>query len=148
MQTETVTAKKGRSKKPTLNGECEHHDKGINPSAPLNASGIHPFEFKVLVLPDEYQNVKRWTGTDGQTYELALPDEHVDMEKRAVYRGTLIALSPTAFSYESWPAGTVLPKPGDKVLYGKYAGTNVKGPKDGKEYRVLNDKDIIALLDA
>ena len=69
------------------------------------------------------------------------------MEKRAVYRGTLIAMAPTAFSYENWPAGTVLPKPGDKVLFGKYAGTNVKGPKDGKEYRVLNDKDIIALLD-
>jgi chaperonin GroES len=138
MQTETVTAKKGRSKKPTLNGECEHHDKGINPSAPLNASGIHPFEFKVLVKPDEFQRI-----TKGG---IIIPDPVVDMEKRAVYRGTLIDLSPTAFSYETWPEGTVLPKPGDKVLFGKYAGTTVKG-KDGEEYRVLNDKDVIALLD-
>ena len=100
------------------------------------------------MLPDEFQNVRRWQGPDGQWHELKLPDEHVDMEKRAVYRGVLIAMSPTAFSYESWPEGTVLPKAGDKVLFGKYAGTAIKGPKDGLDYRVLNDKDIIALLDA
>ena len=147
MQTETLPAKKGRpSKKPSLNGKAP--SEATEPKPIINTSGIHPFEFKVLVLPDEFQNVRRWQGPGGEWHELALPDEHVDMEKRAVYRGTLIAMSPTAFSYETWPVGTVLPKAGDKVLFGKYAGTAIKGPKDGKDYRVLNDKDIIALLDA
>ncbi len=43
--------------------------------------------------------------------------------------------------------GKVLPmtvKEGDRVVYDKYSGTNVK--YDGEEYLVLHEKDILAIV--
>lgn len=36
-------------------------------------------------------------------------------------------------------------KPGDKVLYGKYAGTEVK--LDGNDYLIIHMSDILAILE-
>ena len=36
-------------------------------------------------------------------------------------------------------------KVGDKVLYGKYSGTEIK--HDGKEYLILKENDILAIID-
>ncbi len=36
-------------------------------------------------------------------------------------------------------------KVGDKVLYGKYSGTEIK--HDGKEYLIVRESDILAVLD-
>jgi chaperonin GroES len=36
-------------------------------------------------------------------------------------------------------------KVGDKVLYAKYAGTEFK--QDGKEYLILSEKDILAIIE-
>jgi chaperonin GroES len=36
-------------------------------------------------------------------------------------------------------------KPGDKVLFGKYSGTEVK--VDGEEYLVLREEDVMAVLE-
>jgi chaperonin GroES len=36
-------------------------------------------------------------------------------------------------------------KVGDKVLYGKYAGTEIK--YEDKEYLLLNEHDILAVID-
>ncbi|MCX5677507.1 MAG: co-chaperone GroES [Candidatus Omnitrophica bacterium] len=35
-------------------------------------------------------------------------------------------------------------KPGDKVLFGKYSGTEIK--VDGKEYLILKEEDILAIV--
>ena len=43
--------------------------------------------------------------------------------------------------------GKVLPmdvKPGDRILYGKYSGTEVK--LDDKEYLIMNQDDILGIL--
>lgn len=103
-----------------------------------NPSGINPTEFRVLVKPDSAEQI-----TKGG---IIIPDQAKDREQYAAMKGTLIAASPVAFTYAEWPEGTPLPKPGDKVLYEKYAGALVKG-NDGQEYRVINDKDIHAVLD-
>ena len=45
------------------------------------------------------------------------------------------------------PAGKTVPpdvKPGDKILFGKYSGSEVK--VDGKEYLIINQDDILAIL--
>ena len=55
---------------------------------------------------------------------------------------TFVAAGGNAF--EDWHDKR-LPKLGDKVLIAKYAGITVKGA-DGQEYRILNDKDISAIL--
>ncbi len=36
-------------------------------------------------------------------------------------------------------------KVGDKVLYGKYSGTEIK--HDGKEYLIVRESDILAIVD-
>jgi len=36
-------------------------------------------------------------------------------------------------------------KVGDKVLYGKYSGTEIK--HDGKEYLIVRESDILAVID-
>jgi len=102
------------------------------------AHGLRLYEFKVLVKPDP---VKEQTA--GGVW---LPDEHKDKLQYAVTKGTLVAMSPLAFTYEEWPEGVKLPKVGDHVVYSKYAGADVEG-KDGEKYRVLADKDIIAGID-
>ena len=45
-------------------------------------------------------------------------------------------------------AGTVIPmeiKPDDKVLFGQYAGQQIK--VDGKEYLILKEDDVIAIIE-
>lgn len=104
-----------------------------------NQSGIHPTEFKVLLAPKEVQEK-----TAGGIY---LPDITKDSEKYAATEGVIVAISHLAFTYatqEEW--GDVAPQPGQKVLYAKYAGLRVPG-KDGKEYLLVNDKDIVATFE-
>lgn len=101
-----------------------------------NKSGIFPIEYKILVAPIEVDEK-----TKGG---IIIPDQTKERDQFAQMQGTLVAVSPLAFSYE----GTVewsKPKPGDKVLFAKYAGTVVDG-KDGKKYRLVNDKDVAAVL--
>ena len=60
-----------------------------------------------------------------------LPQQAQDAEKYATIEGRIIAVSPLAFSYATaaeWDAaGAAKPKPGDRVLYAKYAGVRHKG---------------------
>lgn len=103
-----------------------------------NPSGINPTEYRVLVRPESAETVSKGG--------IIIPDTTKDREQYAVTKGTLIAVSPVAFSYAEWPEEALLPKIGDMVLYEKYAGNLVKG-RDGVDYRVINDKDIHAVLD-
>jgi len=106
--------------------------------SPDNKSGIRPFQFKVLILPDETKKVT--------TGGIILPDEAVDLESRGQILGTIVELSPAAFSYHNWPDWVIFPKAGDKVYFARHSGSIVKG-KDGVEYRMINDKDIGAIID-
>lgn len=104
-----------------------------------NVSGIRPTEFKVLIEPQEV------TGKIGSLY---IPDVAKERDEAAQTEGIIIDASPAAFSYHDWPKGTPLPSVGDRVLFAKYAGTTVRSPKTGKVYRLINDKDIAAVLEA
>jgi co-chaperonin GroES (HSP10) len=105
---------------------------------PNNPSGIRPFQFKVLLLPDETQKV-----TKGG---IILPDDAHDMESRGQILGTVIDVSPGAFSYHAWPDWVEFPKPGDRVYFARHSGSTVTG-KDGIDYRMVNDQDIGAIID-
>lgn len=104
----------------------------------INKSGIFPTEFKCLIDP---KPVEKKIGS------IIIPETTQDSEKYAQIEGRIVAVSPLAFSYasnEEWSAaGVEKPKPGDVVLHAKYGGVRIKG-KDGKEYLIVNDKDIIA----
>lgn len=106
-----------------------------------NKSGIVPTEYKVLIDP---KPVEKKIGS------IIIPDTTQESEKYAQIEGRIVAASPLAFSYATkaeWDAaGAEKPKPGDVVLYAKYAGVRVKG-KDGKEYLIVNDKDLTATIE-
>ena len=105
----------------------------------LNPSGILPTEFKVLIDPKPVE-VKTKGG-------IILPDQTAEAEKYATLEGRIVAISHLAFSYataDEW--GDKKPKPGQQVLHAKHAGVRVKG-KDGKEYLLVNDKDVVCLLE-
>lgn len=103
----------------------------------LNPSGIHPTEYRVLIRPV--------TVEEKSAGGIILPEEKRERDQYAVQEGELVAVSPLAFSYADWPAGAQPPQIGDRVIFAKYAGSNRKG-RDGVEYRVVNDRDIVAVL--
>lgn len=102
-----------------------------------NGPGIQPTEYRVLVLP---KPVEEKIGS------ILLPDQVKEQNQFAQMEGTIVAASPLAFTYGEWPEGADAPKVGDRVLFGKYSGAIVKG-RDGKDYRLVNDKDISAVLE-
>jgi chaperonin GroES len=99
-----------------------------------NTSGIRPLEFKVLVLPMAVE-----TKTESG---IILTASTVEREQAATVQGTVVEMSPYAF--DEFPK--TKPAVGDKVLIAKYGGQVHRG-KDGLEYRLLNDKDILAILE-
>lgn len=103
-----------------------------------NPSGVLPTEFKVLIAPVEVAD---------KIGSIFIPDEHKDRAQFAQQEGVLVALAPLAFTYADWTGcEDKKPKVGDKVLFAKFAGFEHKG-KDGKKYRVVNDKDVSAVLE-
>jgi co-chaperonin GroES (HSP10) len=100
-----------------------------------NKSGVQPVEFKVLVLPDPVQ--------DKTSGGLFIPDTTKDREKHRTVKATLVAVGGNAF--EGWDAP--LPVVGDRVYLAMNAGMFVTG-FDGLEYRMINDKDIVAVITA
>jgi co-chaperonin GroES (HSP10) len=101
-------------------------------------SGIVPFEFKVLVKQDVMAEK-----TKGG---IIIPDAPLDDQRRAVMKGVIVSMSTAAFSYHNWGKNTRLPQVGDRVVYSRYAGSLIEG-KDEVEYRLINDKDIGAIID-
>lgn len=97
------------------------------------AHGIKCMEFKCLVRPNSV-NPK----TAGGIY---LPDEVKEKDEHATTEGVVVDISPAAFTFE-----VDAPKPdlGSVVIFQRYAGLRIKG-NDGVEYRLLNDKDIVAV---
>lgn len=61
-----------------------------------------------------------------------------DTAKEKPQRGTVVAVGNGTKEYEM----TV--KVGDAVLYGKYAGTELK--LDGKDYLIMKEEDIFAIV--
>ena len=103
-----------------------------------NTSGIHPSEYKVLIAPKDVEQV-----TPGG---IIIPTELREKQEHAQQEGVIVEVSPISFTYEIWPEGARKPKTGDRVLFAKYAGFQWDGA-DGKPYRIVNDKDITAILD-
>jgi hypothetical protein len=116
----------------------------------INDSGIVPTEFKVLVLPDESE-----TQIKARRSNIMVPDAYAAMYAHGSVTGRIIAMSPAAFSYHEWPEGCRLPLVGERIVFARYAGMLVqgkpgldaKGREEPREYRLLNDKDIAAVLE-
>ncbi len=97
----------------------------------MGAKKVKPLADRVVVKPlDEAEQMS------GGLY---IPDT----AKEKPSQGEIIAVGPGKLSDE----GTRLEmdvKVGDKVLYGKYSGTDVT--LDGEEYLILRESDILAIV--
>src|SRR5437773_2531745 len=96
------------------------------------SSKIRPLSDRVVVEPREIE-----TRSAGG---IVIPDT---ADKDKPIQGTIVAIGNGRYI-----DGKILPlqvKVGDKVLFGKYAGTNVK--LDTTEYLVMREEDIMGVLE-
>ena len=93
---------------------------------------IRPLDDRVVIEPMEAEEK-----TPGG---IVLPDT----AKEKPMKGKVIAVGDGKM-LESGKRAELLVKKGDKVLYGKYAGTEVT--VDGKEYLVMRESDILAKIE-
>lgn len=106
----------------------------------MSVHGIEPVEYKVVIKPVEEKGYVELKGG----HRLLKPDETKERDKHAAVEGEIVAISPFAFSYEEWPKDARKPQVGDTAIFARYSGNTING-NDGAEYRIMNDKDIIAV---
>lgn len=92
---------------------------------------IKPLADRVVVAPLE--------GQEEKVGSLYIPDT----AKEKPQEGKIVAVGPGKVENGQLVALTV--KVGDRVLYGKYAGTEIK--KDGKDMLIVRESDVLAILD-
>jgi chaperonin GroES len=100
----------------------------------MDVKKIKPLADRILVKPVEVEEK-----TKGG---IVLPDT-VSKEKPQI--GEVLAVGPGRTNDD----GKTFPlqfKKGDKVIYAKYSGTDIKGDDD-EDYLILNEKDILAILE-
>ena len=95
-------------------------------------TSIRPLEDRILVRPEE--------GEETTVSGIVIPDT----AKEKPQEGTVIAVGP---GKRSDTTGDVIPvdvKEGDRVIYSKYGGTEVK--VEGEELLILSARDVLAVL--
>jgi chaperonin GroES len=95
------------------------------------ATNIKPLEDRILVRPEEGQE----TTVSG----IVIPDT----AKEKPQEGTVLAIGPGKRS----DTGELIPmdvKEGDRVMYSKYGGTEIK--VDGDELLILSSRDVLAIV--
>lgn len=100
-----------------------------------NTSGIHPKGHRVLILPDPVEEVT-------QSGIILSVGENRDRERLAQLKGTIVEIGDSAWLDQPSPWAKV----GDHVIFGKYSGLIYDGD-DEKEYRIINDLDVVAIVD-
>jgi len=93
---------------------------------------VKPLEDRVLVKQDEAEEVT--------TGGIVLPDA----AKEKPQRGTVVGVGPGKLT-DTGKRGEMGLKKGDKVFYGKYAGTEVE--IDSKKYVILRETDVLAVIE-
>jgi len=98
---------------------------------------------KVIVKPDTSPHV-----TKGG---LHIPEIARDQLQHAVTRGTIVALGPDAqvhFCHDNDITGVTKreAKPGDRVIFVKYAGAQINWGKKREPHRILQDADIVCYI--
>ncbi len=115
-------------------------DYSLSQDPDLNASGIRPVQYCVLVKPDDVEKT-----TKGG---IILPDTKVEKDEFQRMEGTLVAASPMAFTFKDWPedAKGLRPRVGDRVIFARYNATELTG-KDGAKYWLMKDEAIVGVME-
>lgn len=99
-----------------------------------NMSGLKPLGRAVLVKPYDVEQVSKGG--------IILADPTVRREQLAEQKAVVIEVGPVAWHNEPMPRA----KPGDKILFSKWAGYQATGTADGQTYRIVNDADIFTAI--
>ena len=94
---------------------------------------LKPLADRVLVQPSD-------TAESKSTGGIIIPDT----AKEKPQEGKIVAVGPGRVDDDGKPIKMNV-KVGDKVLYSKYGGTELK--YDGKEYLIMSESDILAILE-
>lgn len=92
----------------------------------MNNVKIKPLADRVLIKPN--------TAESKTTYGIIIPDT----AKEKPQQGSVVAIGT---GKKNEPLSI---KVGDKVLYGKYSGTELK--HEGEEYMIMRESDILAII--
>ena len=95
-------------------------------------TNIRPLEDRILVKPEE--------GEETTVSGIVIPDT----AKEKPQEGTVLAVGPGKRSDNS---GEIIPvdvKEGDRVMYSKYGGTEIK--VDGEDLLILSARDVLAVV--
>ena len=98
-----------------------------------NQSGLEPRGVAVLIKP--YEPERR-----GGLIEI--PEQVQSRQSMLENRAVVVAIGPSAWHDEPTPRAEV----GERVFVTQYAGFMAKGPKDGQQYRLVNDRDIFCAI--
>jgi co-chaperonin GroES (HSP10) len=98
--------------------------------------GLEPTEYNIVLAPAVMPE---------RVGSILLSDQERERLGMAMQVGRIVAASPVAFNYERWPIDTYPPQVGDVVWFARYAGGVFEG-RDGREYRIVKDKDIGAII--
>lgn len=71
-----------------------------------------------------------------------IPDQVEGRMQMVEQRCVVVAIGPAA-----WPDEPARAAIGDKVLVSKMAGYQTRGTKDGKPYRLINDRDVFCRIE-
>lgn len=94
-------------------------------------TAIRPLEDRILVRPEE--------GEETTISGIVIPDT----AKEKPQEGTILAIGPGKRS----ETGDLIPmdvKEGDRVMYSKYGGTEIK--VDGEDLLILSSRDVLAIV--
>ena len=95
-------------------------------------TNIRPLEDRILVRPEE--------GEETTVSGIVIPDT----AKEKPQEGTVLAVGPGKRSDNSGELIPVDVKEGDRVMYSKYGGTEIK--VDGEELLILSARDVLAVV--
>jgi len=93
----------------------------------------------------EYNVVIEMDAPKDRIGSILLPPTSLETARQQADEGVIAAVSPLAFNFDNWPEGSRRPVVGDRVLVGRYVG--VTREKDGAIWRIVKDKDIIAVIE-
>jgi len=100
----------------------------------MNIKGLKPLGDRVLIKPLSEEEKSKGG--------ILLPDT---ISKEKPQAGEVLAVGPGSINKE----GKLIPmtvKDGDKVVFAKYSGTDIKDEND-EDYLIISEKDILAIIE-
>lgn len=104
---------------------------------------IEPVNHKLVIRPFDIKKTDERYASAQAAGIVILDDSQRQREQQAVDRGTVVSLGPTVF--KDFGADCTL-KPGDEIVYAKYAGKEVTDIYTKEQFVIINDEDVVAIF--